>query len=311
MEIPSGLRKRYEALLGEEAEAFMGTLFRPIKPSIRINSLKCDPTEVRRRLEEKGLKLTPVPWCPWGYWVEHLEEEGTLGNSLEHFLGEIYIQEASSMVPVEAAEITPDMRVLDIAAAPGSKTTHAAQRMENRGVIVANDVSIPRIRALIYNLDRMGVINTVVTSIDGRRFGRLLPGYFHLSLVDAPCSAEGTVRRSFRAWANWRPKAYRKLAEIQKALLVSAFKATIPRGIIIYSTCTFAPEENEGVVSYLLDHYPCHIEELAIPGLDPSPGLSSWEGEVYNPQVRRTVRIYPHRNEVGGFFVARIRKEEI
>ena len=310
MKIPSGLKERYERLLGNEVGSFLEALLSPLKPSIRINTLKGTPQDIRNRLESKGLKLTRIPWCPWGYWIENLKEESSLGNSLEHFLGEIYIQEASSMIPVEAADITPQMKVLDIAAAPGSKTTHAAQKMGNRGVIVANDVSIHRIKALTYNLDRMGVINTVVTSMDGRRFGRLLPNYFHVSLVDAPCSAEGTVRKSFRAWSNWRPTAYKKLAETQKALLISAFKATLPGGTIIYSTCTFAPEENEGVVSYLLDHYPCHLEAIQLPGLDPLPGLPFWEEERYNPQVEKAIRVYPHRNEVGGFFVAKIRKEE-
>jgi len=310
MKIPSGLKERYERLLGHEVGPFLEALFSPLKPSIRINTLKGALGKIQNRLENKGLKLTHIPWCPWGYWIENLEEESSLGNSLEHFLGEIYVQEASSMIPVEAADITPQMRVLDMAAAPGSKTTHAAQRMENRGVIVANDVSIHRIKALTYNLDRMGVINTIVTTMDGRRFGRLLPHYFHLSLVDAPCSAEGTVRKSFRAWNNWRPTVYKKLAETQKALLISAFKATTPGGTIIYSTCTFAPEENEGVVSHLLDHYPCHLEAIQLPGLDTHPGLPFWETERYNPQVEKAVRIYPHRNEVGGFFVAKIKKEE-
>ena len=304
------MRERYERLLGREVEAFLESLLKPIKPSIRVNTLKGRPEEIRSRLEERGLILTPIPWCPWGYWIENLEEEEALGNYLEHFLGEIYIQEASSMVPVEVADIGPQMRVLDVAAAPGSKTTHAAQKMENTGALVANDVSVHRIKALTYNLDRLGVVNCLVTTMDGRRFGRLLPGFFHVALVDAPCSAEGTVRKSFRAWNNWRPNAYKRLAETQKALLVSAFKATEPGGLIIYSTCTFAPEENEGVVSYLLDHYPCHLEDISLPGLQGVSGLSSWGEEVYNPQVEKAVRIYPHKNDVGGFFVARIRKED-
>ncbi len=304
------MRERYERLLGREVEAFLESLLKPIKPSIRVNTLKGRPEEIRARLEERGLILTPIPWCPWGYWIENLEEEEALGNYLEHFLGEIYIQEASSMVPVEVADIGPQMRVLDVAAAPGSKTTHAAQKMENTGALVANDVSVHRIKALTYNLDRLGVVNCLVTTMDGRRFGRLLPGFFHVALVDAPCSAEGTVRKSFRAWNNWRPGAYKRLAETQKALLVSAFKAMEPGGLIIYSTCTFAPEENEGVISYLLDHYPCHLEDISLPGLQGVSGLSSWGEEVYNPQVEKAVRIYPHKNDVGGFFVARIRKED-
>jgi 16S rRNA C967 or C1407 C5-methylase (RsmB/RsmF family) len=180
--------------------------------------------------------------------------------------------------------------------------------MENTGLIVANDLSLRRIKALTHNLDRIGVLNCLVTSMDGCRFGRLLPNFFHVSLVDVPCSAEGTAKRSFKVWSQWHPGIPNRLSHIQKPLLVSAYKATKPGGLIIYSTCTFAPEENENVVSHLLDHYPCTLEEVALPGLNTAPGLPSWRGTMYNQQIQSAKRIYPHKNNVGGFFVAKIRK---
>jgi len=213
------------------------------------------------------------------------------------------------MIPVEIAELNPDILLLDIAAAPGSKTTHAAQKMQNKGTIVANDISINRIRALCSNLDRLGVMNTIVTKMDGKRFGRLIPNFFDRVLVDVPCSAEATIRRDFKAWALWEPTKYKRLSQLQKALLISAYKAAKPGGIIVYSTCTFAPEENEGVVSYLLDHYTCHLEEIKLEGLKVDMGVLSWMDEVYNEQVKKAIRVYPHKNEVGGFFVAKIRKD--
>lgn len=308
MEIPEGLLERYRRLLGEELPIFIEALKNPIKPSIRVNSLKGEPHTIKERLERKGMVLTSIPWCPWGFWVENLKEEESLGNQLEHFTGEFYIQEASSMVPVELAELSPETLLLDIAAAPGSKTTHAAQKMDNKGVIVANDVSIERIGALSSNLDRMGVMNTVVTQMDGRQFGRVAPNLFHRVLVDAPCSAGGTVRKSYKAWSLWRPNKYKRLSEIQKALLVSAYKATRAGGNIIYSTCTFAPEENEAVVSHLLNRYPSHLEEIELPGLRTDMGILKWMDEVYNSEVEKAIRVYPHKNDVGGFFVAKIKK---
>lgn len=148
---------------------------------------------------------------------------------------------------MEVLKPTKEDTVLDIAAAPGSKTTQMAQHMENYGVIVANDVSVKRLKALTNNLERLGVLNVCVTQLDGRRFGKLMPEAFDKILVDAPCSAEGTIRKSYKAIYNWQPWGYKKLVETQKMLLVSAYKALKPGGVLVYSTCTFAPEENEGL----------------------------------------------------------------
>ena len=301
------LVKRWEAIFGPELGQFLEAIKEPITPSIRVNTLKI---EVDHFLELfSRYRLTPIPWCKEGFWVEGAEEE-SLGNTWEHFAGLFYIQEASSMIPPEVMELEEGHRVLDVAAAPGSKTTQMAQKMKNRGLIVANDVSVRRIKALRNNLERMGVVNACVTQMDGRRFGRLAPETFDRVLVDAPCSAEGTIRKSYKAALNWKPWIYRKLAETQRMLLVSAYKAAKTGGIIVYSTCTFAPEENEGVVSYLLERYRVKTEPIALEGLKTDPAITEWEGEKFHPDVKNCIRVYPHKNRVGGFFVAKMRKME-
>ena len=309
LNIPEELLSRWKKLLQNELEEFLEALKRPLTPSIRVNTLKAPVDGCLSFLRERGMDIVPIPWCPWGYWLKNVEEE-SIGNWWEHFAGLIYVQEASSMIPVEVLQPQPGETVLDIAAAPGSKTTHAAQKMENTGVIVANDLSIRRLKALTNNLERLGIVNVIVTQMDGRRFGRITPNSFDKVIVDAPCSAEGTIRKSYKAIYNWHQWAYKKLAETQKALLISAIKACKPQGVIVYSTCTFAPEENEAVVSYMLHKYPVKVEEIALKGLNSSCGIEEWEGEIFHPDVKKCIRVYPHRNDVGGFFVAKLRKLE-
>lgn len=308
VKIPEELLNRWKEIFQDELKEFLESVSTPIRESIRVNTLKIDVYEFLKIFEERGIGLQPVPWCKWGFWVEASEE--SLGNMWEHFAGLFYIQEASSMMPPQIMTPDPTMKVLDMAAAPGSKTTQLAQLMNNRGVIVANDVSIKRLKALTNNLERMGVANVLVTQMDGRRFGRLAPNTFDMVLLDAPCSAEGTIRKSYKAVLNWRPWIYEKLAETQKMLLVSAYKAAKPKGVIIYSTCTFAPEENEGVVSYLLERYHVTTEPIELEGVYFSDPVMEWEGKSFHPMARNCVRIYPHKNDVGGFFIAKLRKLE-
>lgn len=310
LDIPEGLLKRWRAIFGSELEEFIEAIKSPLPESIRVNTIKIPVEEFLNIFSRRGIELEPIPWCRWGFWIKEDLEEEALGNLWEHFAGLFYIQEASSMIPPEVMRPTEDMLVLDMAAAPGSKTTQLAQHMKNRGCIVANDVSVKRLKALTNNLERMGVINVCVTQLDGRRFGKIAPDTFDMVLVDAPCSAEGTIRKSYKAIHNWRHWVHEKLAETQKMLLVSAYKAAKPGGLILYSTCTFAPEENEGVVSYLLERYNVITEPIELEGLNTSETIPEWEGRVFHELVKNCIRVYPHKNEVGGFFVAKLRKLE-
>lgn len=303
MRLPERFVERYRKLI-PDWEEFLRFCSRPLPPALRINPLKAQREEILKLIS--GLKPRPIPWYTDGFWVE---SGAGLGNRLEHFLGYIYLQDAASMVPPIVLAPRPGELILDMAAAPSSKTTQLAQLMENQGLIVANDPSRSRLRGLSGNLDRAGVLNTVVSWVDGRELGRRLPGYFDRVLLDAPCSAEGTLRRSLEALIHWSERGIERAARVQKGLIRSGFRALKPGGVLVYSTCTFAPEENEGVVNYLLKKEEgAQVAPIELDGLRFRPGVLSWQGEIYDPQVGHCVRIYPQDNDTEGFFIARIRK---
>jgi len=293
---------RYQTII-DDYNDFIDALRRPLRTTIRINTLKAKKEMVLNMLAD--LEPEPLPYYEYGYRIEG----DRIGNRVEHFLGLIYVQEATSLLPPLIMDLKPGLKVLDLCAAPGSKTTQIAQHMENTGLIVANDNSWERIRGLANNLDRAGVVNTVITRYDGKVIAKKITDYFDRVLVDAPCSAEGTIRQSRMVLYHWGLKNIERLSRLQIGLLISGFKALKKGGILIYSTCTFAPEENERVVSYLLKRFPAaRIEPIRISGLKTRPGILSWQRERFNDEVVKTVRIYPQDNDTGGFYLARIRK---
>jgi NOL1/NOP2/sun family putative RNA methylase len=260
-----------------------------------------------RRLEKLGWQLEPIPWCAHGYWV--LRPRWGLGNTAEHSLGYIYLQEAASMVPPLVLRPREREIVLDLCAAPGSKTTQMAQLMNNTGLVVANDVDRKRIRALAANLQRCGVVNTLVTRMDGRIFSQRVSQRFDRVLVDAPCSGSGTVRNNPHVAQELSLAGISRLSQLQKALLISGFDCLARGGVLVYSTCSLEPEENEEVIDYLLAHRErTRIERVRVSRLRVRAGLVEWEGTNYTPEVRRCVRIYPQDNDTEGFFIARVRK---
>jgi NOL1/NOP2/sun family putative RNA methylase len=303
MRFPDRFIERYRSIV-PDFEAFMQSLVAPLKTCIRINTLKGEPERILARL--KDLNLEQMPWYADGYRLKHL---WSLGNRLEHFLGLFYIQEAASMLPPLALDAQPGERVLDVAAAPGSKTTQIAQQMRNTGMIVANDNNKRRIRGLTGNIDRAGALNIVVTCQTGHVFGKFLPEYFDRILLDAPCSAEGTIRKSLSALDVWSESSIERLSKTQIGLLVATFRALKPGGVMVYSTCTFAPEEDEGALSYFFNRTPeASSEPVTFPGLKTRPPLTEWQGQQFHPHVTNAVRIFPQDNDTEGFFLCRIRK---
>lgn len=306
MRFPAAFRDRYSAIA---PGGFFDALDAGLPKTIRVNTLKSPISDFGKRAKGHGWDLQPLPWQPDGFVIDREDRTTPLGHSLEHFSGHMYIQEGASQIPPLVLDPQPGERVLDMAAAPGSKTTQIAARMENRGLLVANDLSVPRIKALSANLERVGTLNTIVTQLTGNRLGRFLPGYFDRILLDAPCTAEGTLAKSPDALIRWSEKSIQKLATLQSKLLAGAYGALKPGGTLVYSTCTFAPEENEGVVSELLKNHPdAEVESFELPGLDLAPGLSAWRGEVYHPGVTNARRVWPGRERLEGFFIAKLRK---
>ncbi|HLC87393.1 MAG TPA: RsmB/NOP family class I SAM-dependent RNA methyltransferase [Candidatus Nanoarchaeia archaeon] len=238
-------------------------------------------------------------------------EPGELGRSLEHLLGYYYIQELASMLPIIALEPKPKEIVLDLCAAPGSKTTQAVAFMKNSGAIIANEVSMSRLKILASNLERCGVTNTIITKKEGSILCNELNKQkfvFDKVLIDAPCSGEGTLRSSPATYIMWNIKTIKSLPRIQKNLIKSAISVLKIGGEFIYSTCTHAPEENEGVIDAILKEFPnIKIEAINLP-INCRDGITSWGGHKYSNEVKKSCRIYPHDSNTEGFFIAKLRK---
>lgn len=282
---------------------FIAACQRPLRKSIRVNTLKISIGDFKQRAADKGWQLEQVPWCEEGFWIEADESLVPLGNSAEHMSGLFYIQEASSMMPVSAlfsCDSSDFTSVLDMAAAPGSKTTQIASKMNNQGVLVANEFSASRVKVLHANIERCGVRNAALSNFDGRVFGGWLPEQFDAVLIDAPCSGEGTVRKDADAMKNWSKESVIAISDTQKDLIESAFHALKPGGVMVYSTCTLSVEENQQVCHHLKDTFGDAVEFENLTALFPHADKAITEEGF--------LHIFPQVYDCEGFFVARMRK---
>ncbi|WP_408011866.1 16S rRNA (cytosine(1407)-C(5))-methyltransferase RsmF [Rosenbergiella nectarea] len=286
----------------DDFAAFLAISQRPLRRAIRVNTLKISVTDFLALTTDYPWQLTPVPWCEEGYWVQLNDEQIPLGSYAEHLSGLFYIQEPSSMLPVQAlfaAEETP-LCLMDMASAPGSKTTQIAAKMANQGLIVANEYAASRVKVLHANISRCGVVNTALTHFDARVFGAALPEQFDAILLDAPCSGEGVIRKDPQAFTHWSLESTEEIAQTQRELLVSAFHALKPGGRLIYSTCTLNTIENQQVIASLSTAFPDAIEVESLASL--FPGAE----HVVTPEGY--LHVFPQRFDSEGFFVASLRK---
>lgn len=275
--------------------------------SIRVNTLHGSVAEIKKNIEAKGWKLEPIPWCKEGFWISNPERKD-VGNLLEHHLGKIYVQEAASMIPPLVLHPQQGDIVLDMCAAPGSKTTQMGMMMNNQGVIIANDYKGSRLQSLGINVQRSGLTNIIVTLMHGKRFYQF---NFDKILLDAPCSGTGTIRKSLKTITIWNPLMITKLARQQKELIERAFENLKPGGEMVYSTCSVEPEENEGVINHLLQKFPAaEIVPVYLPGLKTSSPIMEFAGEKYDSRIKQVLRIWPQDNDTEGFFIAKIKKKE-
>ena len=308
-----GFVKRMEALLGEAgAKEFFDISYTKTPSSIRCNTLKISVSELKERFEGYGWKLRqPFEDFPEVMIIDSKLNPGEIGKTKEHLLGYYYVQEISSMLPMLALQPKPGEIILDLCASPGSKTTQAAAMMNNEGTIIANELSMGRIGILNSNLERCGVMNTIVTRKEGvalcNRFLKKSQMRFDKILVDAPCSGEGTLRKSPKTFEMWNINMIKKIAGVQKQLAIAAFKLLKIGGEMIYSTCTLSPEEDEMIVNHLIETYDIEIEQLTLP-LKFRSGVCEWEGNELSGEVKKCLRLYPQDNDTDGFFVAKIKK---
>jgi tRNA (cytosine49-C5)-methyltransferase len=307
-----GFIKRMQELLGEkEAKEFFEISYTKAPTSIRCNTLKITPSELKKRFDSYNWTTTqPFKEFPEIFIIKNTKP-GEIGNSKEHLLGYFYVQEISSMLPILILRPKPDDILLDLCASPGSKTTQAAASMENTGTIIANEVSLGRIGILNSNLERCGITNTIVTRKEGTALCNALLKKTQLKfdkiLVDAPCSGEGTLRKSPKTFEMWNPNMIKKIAKTQKKLASSALQLLKTGGIMIYSTCTLSPEEDEMIINFLLKNFDIEIEPIKLP-LKFRCGVCTWEGENFSPELKKCLRLYPQDNDTDGFFVTKIKK---
>ncbi len=297
-----GYFRKYEEII-PDFESFIEALRRPQPYWIRANTLRIKPSELADRLESKGFRLERYRDMSVFRVVDIPVRHP--GATVEHSLGLYYVQDLSSMMPPIALAPQPGETVLDIAAAPGSKTTQMAEMMANSGTIVANDVSRERIAALVGNLERLGVTNVIVTLRDGRAasFGT----EFDRVLVDAPCTGEGVVRKNPCGFRAPTERDHRSFAGLQRAILRNAFRHLRSGGLLVYSTCTLNPLENEGVIHFAIENLGAEVLPLSLP-VPHAQGVEEWNGRAFHPNVKRCARIYPHMADTGGMFVGLLRK---
>lgn len=306
IEIKPKFEIHYQKIMGEKYKDFIDYSLKYNRQSIRINTLKIDPETCIKRIEAKGWKIEKIPWCREGYWIS--SDRRDVGNLLEHVLGYIYIQESMSMVPPTQLELGEDLKVLDMCAAPGSKTTQIAQYMNNTGLLIANDIKGSRLASLGVNINRMGITNSIIGLQNGNHF--TFVDFFDRVLCDAPCSGTGTIRKSLNTLRMWNLNLVKRLSRTQKKLIQTGFNALKPGGVMVYSTCSVEPDENEVVVSWLLENnenaqtMPIEIE------MNRSPAFTNWDDKELMSGVKNCLRVHPYDNDTDGFFVCKIKKLE-
>ena len=299
MKINPEFVRRYDEIDG--SKEFYEYMAKPVRHSIRVNTLKAKVEDVVESLGRR-FRLERVPWCEEGFFIN----TDKVGRTIEHKLGLIFSQEASAMIPAVAMDVKPGMLVLDMAAAPGGKTTQIAQYMGNDGCIIANDVKVERLNILISNLQRCGVAIAKVTMKDGRYFRRF-KDKFDRVLLDAPCSYVGMIRKNYKYLKMWSLREVESLSRLQKELIIAAYTCLKPGGILVYSTCTLDPLENEEVIDHLLMNTDAELLEIDLPVRGRRP-ITRFGDRVYDREVRRCLRIHPQDNDTEGFFVAKILK---
>ena len=303
-------------LPADERAQLAEAMQKPLMPAIRINPLKWQNVETA--LEALSARYTwqtrPVPFCSSGWWVTN-QQETSPGKTFEHRLGQFYIQDAASMLPVELFDLDDldNPLVLDLAASPGGKTTHLVSRTADRGLIIANDSSRARITALRLVLRNWGAAKTAVTQFPGEQFGAWFPETFDRVLLDAPCSMESLHSTDSHTMRPITPRERGSLAQRQTRLLESALQAVRDGGQVVYATCTLSPEEDEAVLNNVLRRFPnaVRIENVSArlpitaPGLSPE-ALAAFLNldELPNAQIAHAVRLWPHIGETSGFFAA-------
>lgn len=308
MYLPEAFQKKMKAILGEEYDDFLAGFEKPRHYGLRVNTAKITVEEFK---ELVPFHLTQIPWVENGFYYE---EEDAPTRHPYYYAGLYYIQEPSAMTTASRLPVGPGERVLDLCAAPGGKATELGAKLFGEGLLVANDISASRVKALLKNIEVMGIPNSFLLNEVPAKIAEQFPAYFDKILVDAPCSGEGMFRKNEAACEEWNPENVSLCAERQDGILDCAASMLAPGGRIVYSTCTFAPAENEGSMTrFLLRHPEFHIVEVKkAEGM--SAGVPEWayfgeeKGQVL-PEIAQTIRLWPQHLKGEGHYLAVLEKE--
>ena len=295
--LPAAFLSRMERLLGDEYADFLRAYDRPLQKGLRLG----------RKAEGHSLSLPfglrPVPWAENGFTYD---PETRPGKHPYHEAGVYYLQEPSAMAPAAMLGARPGERVLDLCAAPGGKSTQIASAMGDTGLLVANEIHPKRAKILSRNIERMGIANALVLNMHPRDLERRFPEFFDRIMVDAPCSGEGMFRKEEAAVTDWSEETVAMCAARQKEILRSAAAMLRPGGVLCYSTCTFAPAEDEGMMVWMLSEFPEFSPvEIEVPWFDPA--RPEW-AEPADERVRAGFRLWPHKLDGEGHFLMLLRK---
>ena len=301
MYLPEAFQKKMKAILGEEYDDFLAGFEKPRHYGLRVNTAKITVEEFK---ELVPFHLTQIPWVENGFYYE----EDAPTRHPYYYAGLYYIQEPSAMTTASRLPVGPGERVLDLCAAPGGKATELGAKLFGEGLLVANDISASRVKALLKNIEVMGIPNSFLLNEVPAKIAEQFPAYFDKILVDAPCSGEGMFRKDENARNEWSPDHVKQCAGLQDGILDCAAAMLKGGGRIVYSTCTFSPEENEQSIARFLERHP----EFSVvqPELAKyfSAGHPEWADG--NEELKKTVRIWPHLADGEGHFLALLVKGE-
>jgi len=273
---------------------------------IRVNQLKANKKVLAKILKDNyRIKTEEIPFIPNGLKVTGGNE--LLGKTIEHINGLYYMQGLSSMLPPLILSPSSDEIVLDLCSAPGSKTTELGEIMNNKGTLIANEIQLDRVKMLVYNIDRMNLMNAGVIHYKGEWLGKIYSNYFDKILVDAPCSGLGIIQKKGEVNTWWSTERAKNLGELQLKLLVAAIKMLKPGGEIVYSTCTLTVEENELVINKVLNKYPVEVTDIKL-SIISHDGFTKYNGESLNPSLSKGKRIFPWEADSDGFFIIKLKK---
>ncbi|MCI5620081.1 MAG: RsmF rRNA methyltransferase first C-terminal domain-containing protein [Lachnospiraceae bacterium] len=300
--LPIEFLHRMEKMLGEEEfSSYLASYDTEKYQGLRVNPLKGSSQELK---EKTGWELSAVPWAKEGYYYQSNLQPG---KHPYHAAGVYYIQEPSAMAPAHYLDAQPAERILDLCAAPGGKSTQIAGAMQGQGLLVCNEIHPARAKILSENVERMGIRNAIVTNESPTHLAEKFHGYFDRIMVDAPCSGEGMFRKNEQACEEWSPENVAICADRQDEILEAAHEMLKPGGRMVYSTCTFAPEEDEGSISRFIHRHPGYeiVPVSMTEGM--SSGRAEWTDDPAE-NMERTIRLFPHKIHGEGHYLAVLKK---